>query len=77
MTEPQCRAVAAGVVSALRRQRIDPAQVSVASHDGGARVLVTLTDGLMLDANIPLGHFNYDRVADAIALAMGRATMES
>lgn len=77
MTEPQCRAVASGVVAALKRKTIDAASIAVASHDGGVRVLVTLTDGLMLDADIPRGHFNYDRVADAIATAMGRATMET
>lgn len=77
MTEPQCRAMAAGVVGALQRRAIAPAHIAVASHDGGARVWVTLGDGLMLDADVPHGHFAYDRIADAFAQAMGRATMET
>lgn len=77
MTEARSRTLAAGIVAACRSQQIDIRTISVADHDGGARVLITLADGLMLNADLPVGHFTYDRVADAFSRAMGRATMET
>lgn len=79
MTELETRLIATNIVERLRAKGHQPFQIRVWPNGSGitARVGFQVPNDLVVQAIIPPGHFDYDRIAAAMDKQIKNAVIDS
>lgn len=77
MLELESRLIASSIVERLRAKGHQPFQIQVRPNGAGVTARVGFQNQLVVEAHIPPGFFDYDRVADAMDGQIRHAVIDS
>ena len=77
MLELESRVIATNLVERLRAKGHQPFQINVRPNGSGVSARVGFENSLVVECQIPPGHFDYDRVVEAMDQQIRHAVIDS
>lgn len=77
MKEIDARIISTNIVERLRAKGHQPSQIQVRPNGSGVTTRVAFVNGLAVEAIVPPGFFDYDRIADDLCGQISNAVIDS